>query len=326
MSNNATEDLTCDTITFGKYKDLTLSEMLRDRKYCGWLVQQEWFEQQYEFLYNRVLEHCPREYFVNLEHLAIEDNLDLTFEEFLESYEFFNLIKPQDLKIDLADEEKLSYSYYLGMIDSLRQRMLRRQQKGEPNVYDIKAPNGWLKKLEKLHDIPRAKFKEFLMAHDLPNIPYIIQDIKQMGGLVYNGARSYLIAKERSVAQELFWEEKLKEKYGEDVGTQFKYNHCIFDMINIGSRTLYECKLGLKDFNEDQHRKYLVTLGTRYTIIYLIGTDCVINMNDQKLYTTELGKYYAYILKIPKLKKPSKFDTILKDYEVEEVNDILVYI
>jgi hypothetical protein len=97
-------------------------------------------------------------------------------------------------------------------------------------------------------------------------------------------------------------------------------------MINIGSRTLYECKLGLKDFNEDQHRKYLVTLGTRYTIIYLIGTDCVINMNDQKLYTTELGKYYAYILKIPKLKKPSKFDTILKDYEVEEVNDILVYI
>ena len=319
-------DLTEDTITFGRYKDLTLSQLLRDRKYCQWLIQQEWFEKQYEFLYNRVLEHCPRQYFVKLEHLVIEDNLDLTLAEFITSYEYFNLTPLDDLKVDLAKEEKTCYSYYMGVIDSLKQKILLRVAKKQENPYNIKAPNGWLKKFEKTCGLSRTVFKEFLSANDLPNLPYIVEDIKKMGGIVYNGARSYIIAKQRSEAQELFWEEKLKQKYGEDIGTQFKFRNCIFDMIDISRRVLYECKLGLKDFNEDQHRKYMAILGTRYTILYPIGTDCVVDIEGECIYTTDPDKYTTYILKIPGMKKPGKFDLLIQDFSVIEVKNILEYV
>jgi len=55
----------------------------------------------------------------------------------------------------------------------------------------------------------------------------------------------------------------VKEKYGEEIGTQFKYHNCIFDFINISTNTIYECKLGLKDFNEDQHDKYKLDLSQK---------------------------------------------------------------
>jgi len=314
-----------DLFTFGKYKDLTLDNVLKDRNYCKWLVQQEWFEKQYEYLYNRVLEHCPREYFIRLEHLEIKDNRDLSVDEFVESYEYFHLTAVDDLKLTLTEEEKICYTHYIEMIESLKQKILQRREKGEINPYDVKAPSGWLKKLE-TKGVPRSKFKDFLSTYELPNLPYIVQDIKEMGGIEYNGAKSYLIAKKRSETQELFWEEKLKGLYGEDIGTQFKFKNCIFDMINISTKTLYECKLGLKDFNEDQHRKYLSILGSQYKILYLIGMDCVVDMNAEKLYTTNLGKYYAYILSIPNLKTPNKFDCLIQNYQVVEVADIIPYV
>ena len=37
-----------DSINFGKYKNLTIKELLKDRKYCKWLLEQDWFSQQYE--------------------------------------------------------------------------------------------------------------------------------------------------------------------------------------------------------------------------------------------------------------------------------------
>ena len=314
--------LTEDAITFGKYKDLTLTEMLRDRKYCAWLVQQDWFENQYAFLYNRVLEYNPREYFVTHEHLVIEDNLDLTVEEFFESYEYFNLTPLEDLEIELSREEMLCYEYYLGMIDLLKNKIVP----GTANPYDIKAPTSWLKKFEKKYGIPRETFKEFIGAYELPNLPYIVEDIKKAGGIEYKGARSYLIAKENSLKQEAFWEDKLKEKYGEDVGNQFAFRGCVFDAICITNKVLYEMKINISDFSEEQHKRYVTTLGTSYNMLYLIGTDCVINMKKQKVYTSNLGKYYAYILKIPSLKNPSKFDKVVETYSVKEVRDVLKYI
>ena len=40
------------------------------------------------------------------------------------------------------------------------------------------------------------------------------------------------------------------------IGTQFKYQKCIFDFICIPKITIYECKLGLKDFNEEQFKTF----------------------------------------------------------------------
>ena len=53
------------SITFGKYKGTTLSRVLRDQDYCKWLLEQEWFQSNYEFLYNRVKEYKPESYFLN---------------------------------------------------------------------------------------------------------------------------------------------------------------------------------------------------------------------------------------------------------------------
>ena len=47
-----TEKLQNDTITFGKYKNKTLSNVLKDRGYCRWLIQQEWFANNYSYLFN----------------------------------------------------------------------------------------------------------------------------------------------------------------------------------------------------------------------------------------------------------------------------------
>lgn len=41
--------LTNETITFGKYKGAALALMMRDRSYCVWLLEQDWFKNSYEF-------------------------------------------------------------------------------------------------------------------------------------------------------------------------------------------------------------------------------------------------------------------------------------
>ena len=50
-------NLSIETITFGKYKNGTLQDILKDRSYCIWLLQQEWFSTNYEYQYNKVKSH-----------------------------------------------------------------------------------------------------------------------------------------------------------------------------------------------------------------------------------------------------------------------------
>jgi hypothetical protein len=305
--------LSTDTITFGKYKNGTLQRVLKDRSYCDWLLQQEWFQTNYEYLHNRVQEYKPCSYF-------FQKPPDDAY-RFIERYQFFNLTPIEDLQIPipLTEEENKCYTYYLRMIAELKEKIDNRNEK--ENQFDIKAPTRWLKRFEKEHDLTRTVFKEFLTAHDLPNIPYLVERIKKEGGLVYKGAQSFNIAKKRSEEQEVFWEIILKSKYGENLGTQFKYEKCIFDFIHISNNTIFECKLGLKDFNPDQHKKYRLTL-EKYRIIYLISYDCVINMEKKEIYTLQGAKYELYQMKIPTLKDPSDFDELIKDFNVIEIDDL----
>ena len=302
-----------DTITFGKYKGTTLGRILRDRSYCNWLLEQDWFENSYEYLYNRVKTYDPKVYFLNPDQGDPND--------FIDSYTYFNLTPLENLEIDLSEVDKTCYCYYLKMISAIRGKIYQRMENEEENPYDIKAPTLWLKNFEKDTGIPRNDFKEFLSAYELPNIPYIIERVKQEGGIEYKGAQSFKIAKARSEAQEGFWEVILKEKYGENLGTQFKYENCIFDMINISTKTIFECKLGLKDFDESQHIKYRIAL-REYRIIYLISCDCVIDMEQKKIYTTDTVKYLKYTLKIPRLKEPSYLDELIRDFEIVHIEDL----
>lgn len=304
-----------DTITFGKYKGFTLGRVLRDRSYCKWLLEQDWFQTNYEWLYNRVKQYNPKLYFHKVNQGDPED--------FIDSYIYFNLISADDLEIVLSPVDMICYKYYLRMITEIRGRIYQRMENEEENPYDIKAPTSWLKRFEREYGIPRNDFKDFIEAYELPNIPYIIERVKKEGGIEYKGAQSFKIAKARSEAQEEWWEVLLKEKYGEELGTQFKYKNCVFDFINISTKTIFECKLGLKDFDEAQHRKYKVAL-TEYNIIYLIARDCVIDIKRKSIYTTNTDKYLLYLINIPSINEPSYLDELIKKFDVVDVKELSI--
>jgi hypothetical protein len=306
------EGLSQDSITFGKYKGSTLSIILKDRSYCEWLLKQKWFEEQYEYLYNRVNEYDPKTYFLK----TVQES-----EHFTEHYTYFNLEEVKDVKLPLTQKEENCYEYYLRMIDELRERILTRVEKCEENPYDIKAPVKWLKAFELEYEENRQDFKDFINSYGLPNIPYIVEDIKKEGGIEYKGAQSFNIAKSRSLKQEKYWEDIMKECYGEDVSFQYKYEKCIFDMLIIPTNTIVECKLGLKDFNPSQHRKYKLTLD-KFRIVYIIGYDGIIVIERGKIYTNNPDKYKLYQLQIPDMKEPSPFDQIIQEFEIEEVDDL----
>ena len=301
-----------DSITFGKYKGSTLSRVLRDRSYCKWLILQDWFQTNYVFLYNRVLEYDPHSYFIK----KTEDK-----EDFLSTYDYFNLIPPEDLQIELSMVDMECYKYYVRIVSEIRDKIYQRMENEEENSWDIKAPSNWLKRFEKETGIQRSDFKDFIDSHELLNIPYIIERVKKEGGVEYNGAKSFKIAKARSESQELWWEEILKTRYGENIGAQFKYENCIFDFINISTKTIFECKLGLKDFDEAQHNKYRTAL-KEYRIIYLISKDCVIDIGKQILYTTMIEKYKNYLLSIPTMKNPNWFYSLIQEFKIIEMTDL----
>lgn len=303
--------LTNETITFGKYKNLTLGHILKDRNYCKWLEDQEWFKNGYEYLYNRILDYKPLDFF-------IKNN---NSEEFIDSYIFFNLYNPEEIELPLSDSEMMCYTYYIELINNIKQQIYTRIENEEENKFDIKAPKNWLKTFELKYGMPRQEFKFFLSSYELPNIPYIIERVKKQGGIEYKGAKSFLIAKKRSEEQEKWWENILKEKYGEKIGTQFKYHNCIFDFINISNNTIYECKLGLKDFNEEQHDKYSLTLN-KYNIIYLISKDTYINMNEKVILTSNPELYTKYIEKIPLMKSRNYLDILITNFKIINVENI----
>lgn len=267
------ETLTEDSITFGKYKNKKLIDILRDRQYCQWLLIQDWFMENYEYLYNRVKEYKPILFFIKSETKKEYKSC----EEFVELYPYFNFIEPS---IVLTEDEKKCFSFYKDTVLALKSKIVENKN---DNKFDIKAPSKWLLGFEK-GGLSRDVFKEFIERYDLPNITSIVEDIKGQGGIEYKGAKAYLIAKENSRKQEVFWEEKLKKIFGEDIGCQFKFNKCIFDFINISRNILFECKLSLSDFNEEQHKKYLMTL-ENYTLVYLIGRDIIIVPKHNKVYT-----------------------------------------
>jgi hypothetical protein len=277
-------------------------------------LKQDWFQNNYEYLYNRVLEYRPQEFFLKeVDELSKDAS-------FLSTYKFFNLKKTEEIKIMLREEEVKCYKFYKSLIRKLRNKVRDRLENLEMNIYDIKAPSNWLKELEEKYGVSRQVFKDFLYEYDLPNLPLIIEDIKGQCGIAYNGGNSFKIAKERSSIQEAFWENKLKKRFGEDVSAQFKYGNCIFDFINIKTNTIYECKLNLRDFNEEQFFKYNLILNT-YKIIYLISENCVIDLSCNKLYCEDLGKYEDYKMKIPLMKKKSRMDELIEKIDIIHMND-----
>ena len=324
ISNNLTEE----TITFGKYKNSTLEKVLKDRSYCCWLIQQDWFKNNYEFLYNRVRDYNPINYFIksippvvnNKDHEKDHEKDHI----FITTYMYFNLISLDDIKIHLSDEEKKCYLFYFEMINILKSKILNRIEEGYDNIYDIKAPVKWLQNFEKKYDMKRDIFKTFIASYDLPNITNIIEDIKKQGGIEYKGAKSFIIAKDRSLKQEKWWEGVLKKRYGEDIASQFKYENCIFDFLNISTNTIFECKLSLKDFNEEQHYKYKIIL-EKYRIIYLIDKDCIIWLDNKIIYTTDYDKYDDYIFNLKFSNKISSYlDDIIREFKIIKVNDLSI--
>lgn len=313
--------LNVNSITFGKYNGKQLEVMLKDRDYCKWIINENWFQTNYEYIYNKVLEYDPRKFFLH------DDPINSN--NFFDNYIYFNLKTIDKIEnegqIILTDIEKQCYTYYLRLINDLRLKIYLRIQNKNENIFNIKASTKWLKTFETETGIRRELFKEFINCYDLPNIPYIIEDIKREGGLEYKGAKSFIIAKENSLKQEAYWGEILKELYGEDISCQYKYEKCIFDFLNIEKNIIYECKISLKDYNESQHKKYLLIL-EKYNIMYLIDTNCVINMNKKIIYTTNLTEYLLYICNIPLISKLSKLDEIIKNFEIIEVNDIKNYL
>lgn len=303
--------LNTETITFGKYSGKELPDILKDRNYCAWLLKQDWFQTNYEYLYNRVKEYNPLTYFLS----PVDDDKS----DFVDTYPYFYLNDVDEVSLELSEIEKTCYKYYIETIQDLKKRIESRE--GELNKYAIKAPVKWLQKFELQTELKREEFKTFLSSYDLPNITSIVEDIKKEGGIEYKGAKSFLIAKQNSEKQEKWWEGILKAEFGEDIGIQFKYGKCIFDFINIPTNTLYECKLGLKDFNEEQYNKYLLAL-EKYRIIYLIGDDCIIDCAEKTIQTTDKEKYLTYLIKV---KNPNKFELAISGFEITEVESLKIY-
>ena len=287
--------LTCEDITFGKYSGKKITELLKDRNYSKWIVEQDWFQNDYTHLYNQVINYNPSIFFFeNTEQSNILEKYDKNsykfnnIQDFIECFEFFNMKNIQDVVFSLekehgiifSKEDYLCYEFYLQILEDIKQKILNNIESDNP--YNIKAPVKWLKRFEESKKLDRTEFKRFIKEYDLVNITSIVEYIKKMGGIDYKGAKSYKIAKDRSVKQEKYWEDFLKNKYGENISVQFKYKDCFFDFLNIKNQTIYECKLGLKDFNETQYIKYLKTLGN-YNIIYIIGYDTIIDMKNNKI-------------------------------------------
>ena len=311
-------ELKNDTITFGKYKNKTLSDVLKDRSYCKWLIKQDWFINNYSYLFNRVKEYKPLSYFIyDLDEEKEENN------NFLHQYEFFRLkiLDDVSLNLNLTETEKKCYEYYTELVNDIKRKINSRIESDQANPYDIKAPTKWLQKFEKEYEVDRSIFKQFLSSYELLNLPYIIERVKKEGGIEYKGAQSFNIAKKRSLEQEKWWENVLKERYGEDVSTQFKYENCIFDFLNISTNTIFECKLSLNDFNEEQHKKYKVMLN-KYRIIYLISDDCVIEIGRKGIFTTNTDKYKAYISRIESKNSITYLDELIKDFTVVNFDDL----
>ena len=117
-------ELNINLITVGKYKDKYLQDMLKDRNYCKWIIQQDWFKESYEYLYNKVKEYDPKVYFYNEREII----------NFIDDYKYFNFTPVDELKITLSESELLCYTFYLKTIDDLKTKIKVRMTKNDENI------------------------------------------------------------------------------------------------------------------------------------------------------------------------------------------------
>jgi hypothetical protein len=305
-----------DYVSFGKYCGMTIDVLLKDRSYCHWIIDQEWFK-NYSHLYKKVLEYDPKIYF-------IPENYQETFhnpKDFINNFKYFNLTQPENLKIKLPDFFLTTYKFYLNLIQNLKNSIIVRLNE-ENNPYDIKAPSKFIKKFEKETGLGKEVMKTFLYQYELPNILNILELIKKQGGLTYNGNKGWLIAKKRSEDQENWWESKLKKTFGDDkISTQFNFKGNCFDFIFIARKIIFEAKLGIKDFNLDQYKKYLETV-KYYNIIYLIAKNTIIDIHNEIIYTQQDPEIFLIKQSNKKFSEISKLDQIIKHFKIESVNNI----
>lgn len=311
-----TSQLTEDYIPFGKYCGQSLSTLLKDRYYCSWLLSEPFFK-NYSYLYQKVKDWNPKVFF-------LPENQPATFidhEDFIKNFSFFNLTSPENLKIfpPLPSFFLISYNFYLNQIQTLKNKLIINSEKD--NVYDIKAPSKFLKQFEKETSLERTVFKTFLYQYDLPNILEILEIIKSRGNLTYNGRKGWLIAKQRSVEQERWWEIRLKEIFGDAISCQFAFKGCIFDFIHIKKNIIFEAKLNIKDFDEIQYNNYLLTIDN-YEIIYLIQTNTIIHTHKKIIYTEENKDIFILKQSMKKSQNLTKFDFVIKDFEIITINNI----
>jgi hypothetical protein len=317
--------LSQDIITFGKFNGKHINEMIRDRGYIKWITTQPWLPERYPYIYKYITEYKP------FEHLCQSDE-DKTVTDFVHTYKIFNLKKPEDVTIfdtHGKDTDIICYRYYLSIVEILRGKIIERLEKSMENPYDIKFSECWLVNFTNETNLQKYVFSEFIKAYELLPVTTIIKNIKYQGGIQYSRDIGFKIAKERSIEQENWWKNVLIGFYHEkDINTQYKYKNCIFDFIHIQKNIIFECKLGLKDFNNSQYVKYTLILN-KYKIIYLISNDCLINIEQNILVTTNVDKYQLYIEKIKKAKHCSYLDLMLFDFiliEADTAIEMLEYV
>ncbi len=267
--------LTETTITFGKYKNSKLDKLLMDIPYCEWLLKQTWFITNHSFLYNSIKNYFPSEIF----NLPRNMPKNITYD----NYPYFFLKHPNTVK-NLSKTDSLCYSYYFILVESLKKSIRKNEENNLENKFDLKAPSGYLKKFEQTTGLSKDVFNQFLIKYRLANILKIFETIKSFGNLSFNGNKGFLIAKQNSRKQEAYWKNHLKQVFGENLADQFKYQNNIFDFVSIKYRLIFECKLGIKDFCMEQYQKYSSIKG--YSIIYLVGYDTIIDMENFTIYTT----------------------------------------
>ena len=71
----------------------------------------------------------------------------------------------EDIKIELTEDEKKCYKYYLEMINQLKEKI---QLNTKENIFDIKAPTRWLLKFEKKYGLKRTVFKQLCLRMNFP--------------------------------------------------------------------------------------------------------------------------------------------------------------
>lgn len=109
MENTAVEvyeDLN-QALTFGKYRGQPVSVLAGDKSYCDWLVNQDWFRQKYQNVYNVIINN-----FSKPEDTPEHNSLQAMFldEDFVKKFAFKYLLRGQCLRDSISIKDNLEYS------------------------------------------------------------------------------------------------------------------------------------------------------------------------------------------------------------------------